>query len=400
MDCRCLVKGVNSNVRVLFATNRAGNAQPGSDNLDPGAWYKNAPADDGKQTIGCATVSVPRLPEATAALQSVYRDTWLEGRQRIADDDGKLFRVARATRLGDFDPESGANHLKFTDTENWLFDREDVALVFIHGYNTSFENALLRTAQIAVAADYPGRVYLFSWPSAESTMGYLSDMDMAERSEVHFSEFMRAIFRDPEIRQVDIVAHSMGAQLLTRALADLKDLFYSRADVKIRQVILAAPDVAVEVFANKIREIKSLVGGVIVYGSREDVPLWWSRWLRNGPTRLGRYVPGMRGPAMVPVADGDKPAGAAVDSGAAIESVLSKDIEVVDATRGGNTCNFWGYSPFDISNSHTYFTREPVASNLRRALSRAVRGKTSDRTEDDEVIPVREREATCWWKVW
>ncbi len=395
--------GVNTNVRVLFATNRAEDQPISGAALDPRAWYTNVPAEEGKQTIGCATVSVPLQPGATDGLAAVHQDTWLEGRKRVPDDDGKLFRVARATKLGLVDSDAVANHLKLTDTESWLFDREDVALVFVHGYNTSFEHALYRTAQIAAAADYPGRVYLFSWPSAESTMGYLSDMDMAERSEVHFSEFMRAIFRDPEIRQVDIVAHSMGAQLLTRALADLKDLFYSRADVKIRQVILAAPDVAVEVFANKIREINSLVGGVIVYGSREDVPLWWSRWLRNGPTRLGRYIPGARiaSGGAGPAADGERDAAErpAGSSGATVISVLPDDIEVVDATRGGNACNFWGYSPFDISNSHTYFTREPVASNLRRALSRAVRGRTSDRTED-EAIPNREREATCWWKVW
>ncbi|MEQ8824834.1 MAG: alpha/beta hydrolase [Filomicrobium sp.] len=386
--------GVNSNVRVLFATNRAETGSISKENLDPGTWYDNVPADQSKQVIGCATVSVPLQAGATPGLESVHQETWFEGRNRLADDDGKLFRIARANRLGEFDFDARSNHLKFTDTESWLFDREDVALVYVHGYNTSFENALYRTAQIAAAANYPGRVYLFSWPSAESTSGYLWDMDMAERSEVHFSEFMRAIFREPEIRQVDIVAHSMGAQLLTRGLSDLKDLFYSRADVKIRQVILAAPDVAVEVFANKIREIQSLVGGVIVYGSREDVPLWWSRWLRNGPKRLGRYIPASQGSQAAEDDEGD---GSAQE---ALASALPNGIKVVDATRGGNACNFWGYSPFDVSNSHTYFTREPVATSLRRTLSRAARGRSTDRTKSKEALPDREREANCWWKVW
>ncbi len=45
------------------------------------------------------------------------------------------------------------------------------ALVFIHGYNTSFKEALFTVAQIAAATDYPGRVYMYSWPSAASMLG-------------------------------------------------------------------------------------------------------------------------------------------------------------------------------------------------------------------------------------
>jgi esterase/lipase superfamily enzyme len=42
---------------------------------------------------------------------------------------------------------------------------KDQALVFVHGYNTSFDNALYRTAQIAYDLDFDGAPFLYSWPS-------------------------------------------------------------------------------------------------------------------------------------------------------------------------------------------------------------------------------------------
>ncbi len=35
----------------------------------------------------------------------------------------------------------------------------------MHGYNTSFDNALYRTAQIAYDLDFDGATFLYSWPS-------------------------------------------------------------------------------------------------------------------------------------------------------------------------------------------------------------------------------------------
>ena len=39
------------------------------------------------------------------------------------------------------------------------------ALIFVHGFNVSFDNALFRAAQIAYDLNFDGPVFLFSWPS-------------------------------------------------------------------------------------------------------------------------------------------------------------------------------------------------------------------------------------------
>jgi len=370
-------KGVNKIVRVVFATNRKEHDALEDGAFDPKSWFSNQPNAKGGQTIGCASVSVPLKPSVDASLPSNYANTWFAGRTQLTTDDGRLFRVLKTRKFSNIDRTSAAKQLLLLDQERWLYNKEHVALVFVHGYNTSFKNALYRAAQIAASANYPGRVYLFSWPSAADTMRYLSDMDMAERSEVHFSAFLRAIFRDPEIEKVDVVAHSMGAQILVRALSDMTDLFYSYPDKKIRRAFFVAPDISAAVFQRKVREVSWLVDGITIYSSKYDVPLFWSRWLRNGPLRLGRVIDGEKLRANLP----------------------AEKIEVIDASREGNICNLWGYSLTDISNSHTYFGQEPVASNLKQLLSNVVRGRSSKRNRQ-VVFPESERQVKCSWKFW
>ena len=42
---------------------------------------------------------------------------------------------------------------------------KDHALVFVHGFNTTFDNALFRTAQIAYDLKFDGAPFVYSWPS-------------------------------------------------------------------------------------------------------------------------------------------------------------------------------------------------------------------------------------------
>ena len=95
-------------------------------------------------------------------------------------------------------------------------------LLFIHGYNNSFEDAVKRAAQIAAAADYSGYIYVFSWPSQSRYSGYAADMDYAEQAELYLQYFIKQIFAEPTGLEVDIIAHSMGAQILMRSMSALR----------------------------------------------------------------------------------------------------------------------------------------------------------------------------------
>ena len=45
-------------------------------------------------------------------------------------------------------------------------------LVFVHGYNVDFENALKRIARFAFDLDFSGTCLLFSWPSKAKLLRY------------------------------------------------------------------------------------------------------------------------------------------------------------------------------------------------------------------------------------
>jgi esterase/lipase superfamily enzyme len=49
------------------------------------------------------------------------------------------------------------------------------ALVFLHGYNVTFEAAAIRAAQIGYDLKVPGATAFFSWPSRGSVTAYPAD---------------------------------------------------------------------------------------------------------------------------------------------------------------------------------------------------------------------------------
>ena len=47
-------------------------------------------------------------------------------------------------------------------------------MVFIHGFNVPFEDAIYRTAQLAHDLDFDGAPILYSWPSRGTMLGYVA----------------------------------------------------------------------------------------------------------------------------------------------------------------------------------------------------------------------------------
>ena len=64
-----------------------------------------------------------------------------------------------------------------------LEEFQDQALVFVHGYNNGFDDALFRTAQIAYDLKYDGAPFLYSWPSGAGIAGYPYDRESAQQAE-------------------------------------------------------------------------------------------------------------------------------------------------------------------------------------------------------------------------
>jgi esterase/lipase superfamily enzyme len=168
---------------------------------------------------------------------------------------------------------------------------KDHALIFVHGFNTSFEYALYRTAQIAYDIKFDGVPLLYSWPSkgALTVHDYSHDRESAGQAEPYLREFLELVARETGAKSVSIIAHSMGNQLLLPALRDLRRM--APSDVAISQVVLAAPDVDRDAFENIARELAGVSRGVTMLAAGNDLALDISRRFWGGVPRAGDVPP-------------------------------------------------------------------------------------------------------------
>ena len=121
--------------------------------------------------------------------------------------------------------------------------RSDVML-FVHGYNYTFDESLEITLRIVERAKFPAMPVAYSWPSQGKVSAYDIDYDMSEWTIYHLTDFIRDLSGAvPDGCRLHIVAHSMGNRALLMALARL-DL----AEPRLGQLILIAPDVDTRIF--------------------------------------------------------------------------------------------------------------------------------------------------------
>jgi esterase/lipase superfamily enzyme len=173
--------------------------------------------------------------------------------------------------------------LKMTDDEFFTdlrLNTDDSVLVFVHGYSTSFQDAVLKTAQIAFDANFPGKVVAFSWPSSGAFTGYDYDRESALAS----ASSLLMLLRRTKVENLFLVAHSLGSQIVIDAL-QMASL--SGDDLNLREVVFAAPDVDKDVFMSRAELIKKIAGGVTLYASSADKALMFSKAKAGGVARAG-----------------------------------------------------------------------------------------------------------------
>lgn len=163
----------------------------------------------------------------------------------------------------------------------------DAALVFVHGYNVSFDDAARRTAQIASDMGYKGVPFFFSWPSGAAVSKYLEDSSNAEWSQPQLERFLVDLLARTRASQVHLVAHSMGTRVLTRAWMSAVRSLSADDRARVKEIVLAAPDIDADVFRGVIAPALVAAGApVTLYASSADVALQASRQL-NGFPRAG-----------------------------------------------------------------------------------------------------------------
>lgn len=163
------------------------------------------------------------------------------------------------------------------------------AFIFVHGYNTTFEEAARRASQIAYDVPFNGIPAFFSWPSGGRKLDYLKDDSNARSSLSLLAKFIEQFLLLQGIQKLHIIAHSMGSLLVTTTLNALSDKSTLSQKLQIiNQIVLGAPDISQDEFRNNILP-KLLNTGLqrTIYASDKDKALDISEKIRRGLPRLG-----------------------------------------------------------------------------------------------------------------
>jgi esterase/lipase superfamily enzyme len=161
-------------------------------------------------------------------------------------------------------------------------------LVYVHGFNTSFEEARFRLAQIAVDGKFGGVAVLFTWPSKSELLAYGADKESATASRDAYFKLLNQFADTPGVGRIHILAHSMGTWLTMEtlresALAGAPDLRGHLGDV-----MLAAPDIDLSVFKQQIARLDPSHFSIFV--AKGDRALQISASIQ-GDRRLGAIDP-------------------------------------------------------------------------------------------------------------
>ena len=160
-------------------------------------------------------------------------------------------------------------------------------LLYIHGYRESFETAATSTIELSEGIRFPGATGLFTWPSAGSTFSYVSDRESAMWSRDALEDLLSAIARSPSGGRIHIVAHSMGTLLTLETLRMLRGSGGEGAMSRIGAVVMAAPDIDIDLFARGLERLGPDAKKITVISSTNDRALAMSSRLAGGIVRAG-----------------------------------------------------------------------------------------------------------------
>lgn len=194
----------------------------------------------------------------------------------------------------DFDPARNFMVVRHNQIDRGTFERRMAHSmrkghgggIFVHGYNTSYQEGLFRLAQMSADSNVNGAPVLFSWPSEARLMDYATDKEAATYSRDGLADLLRSMTRLSGGERVALFAHSMGGWLTMEALRQLR-LQGSHAVIDRLDVILAAPDIDNDVFRAQLRVIGPLEPPLVILVSPDDRALKASRILQGSRPRIG-----------------------------------------------------------------------------------------------------------------
>lgn len=158
-------------------------------------------------------------------------------------------------------------------------------LLYVHGYNETFESAARSAGQLSHALEFQGATALFTWPSGGGLLDYAYDRESALWSRDGFVQALRGLVDNPTVGRIHIVAHSMGTFLTLEALRELRD----SADISSRlgSVIFASPDIDIDAFEQTVSKLGPLARRMTLIIDPGDRALAVSARIAGGVARAG-----------------------------------------------------------------------------------------------------------------
>jgi esterase/lipase superfamily enzyme len=175
-------------------------------------------------------------------------------------------------------------------------------IIFVHGYNQKFKQAIKCGAILSDDAKIP--VVVFDWVSVGKLFGYNTDECNVEWSVRHFQLLMQSLVQhkecDGEVKglfpaqAITTVSHSMGNRIVYWYLQSRYDNLYTKCAANIdryKEVVLTSPDVDRMTFKSYFYKVAGNASKVRIYISGRDKPLRLSRFLHGGYGRVGSCDP-------------------------------------------------------------------------------------------------------------
>lgn len=256
---------------------------PGATRLDMLVATTRAPSPEsgvlfsgerGETSLSSVAVSVP--PDERRQVGQVQ---WP---RRTPPDPAAEFALMRVDPLKDL-----------AQLDSWIRKqgiRSRRVLVFVHGFNTRFESALFSFAQIVHDSGADAAPVLFSWPSRGNLFDYAYDRESANISRDAFEKLLDRLSESPSVGEVTILAHSMGAWLTMETLRQMA-IRKGKVPRRIQNVILASPDIDVDLFRAQLASLGEKRPRFVVFVSRRDRALQLSRSIAGNIERLGAADP-------------------------------------------------------------------------------------------------------------
>lgn len=213
------------------------------------------------------------------------------------------------------------------------------ALLYIHGYYTSFATAAQDALTLKRALHFPGPVILYSWPSkVTSRFAYMDDESNYQWSLSHFNDLVTDLVTEFPSLPLSFAAHSLGARFAT---AGMRFIRHSACPKCFGHAIFFAPDVDSDTLFDELTDMQLCNGRplttptaaatVTLYVSNRDTALRDSQQI-HGHQRAGQ---------------------------AGSEMILCRDVDTIDVSY------YKGHDPA----GHSYQTDPPVLRDAAAAFA-------------------------------